>query len=68
MTTNNVQRAILQQKYVVACELRTLAALQHGRDSDQFKNADAKCVKAASNLANKTDFLTRAPDSSGRSI
>ena len=41
---------ILQQKYVVACELRTLAALQYGRDSDQFRKSDAKAVKAAGKL------------------
>lgn len=35
--------AILDQRYKVARELRALAALISGRDSAQFRKADAKC-------------------------
>jgi hypothetical protein len=38
--------AVLEQKYVIARELRTLAQIQHGRDSTQFKSADSKCAAA----------------------
>lgn len=43
---NATKLAILDQQYTVARELRQLAALQHGRDSKQFKAADAKCAAA----------------------
>lgn len=38
--------AVLEQKYIIARELRTLAQIQYGRDSAQFKAADGKCAAA----------------------